>query len=513
VVAINLFGVGSALASLAGALLYARHLERGERVFEVAGLELHFVETAAGFALYSLILIVIGILSALAIYLGEWFIARITVMYQHTLVTRILEVAADPLCAGWQLHFDESPKSAISRLAGIRTKLTAYAFRNMLRGILPIITFILSVWVLAYVDWRLTLAIVPIVAVWLIPLYLINRGVARLQKEYTRTSREARRTANAVYSGILESDDPPAGAQERARCAMDDPIHDRAAVMFWRRKLATRRVQAANTMLFVVCVIGLFLLFGLETAEGKRTWSEYIAYILALRFALSGIRQTTARFIKLSRYLPEYRAYTEFVDNAERIRAARTFASAEPLPDVLTLSLSGEKRWNSQRKIRLARGRVLWILTNEKPSVSVLGAYHAMIERAVRNGGAPTMPAVLAAGAIPAAPQKDMIIARAGVFVGDQTEALVRAALDSRFLVLVTRDARLPLDDAFVPVRPAACGVVVADGWRLLGSGDLRWLESNLLEIVEAIQPRAEVGDDLASELELEDDDDDDDED
>ena len=164
----------------------------------------------------------------------------------------------------------------LASMTGMSVKLTAFAFRNLLRAILPFFAFVAATVVLIMVDAYLSMLLIPVIVLYLIPLYLVNRGVARQQKAYTPAASAVRGIINQGLNVAIETDTT---AEEKLRCIREGagaPEHDIAANLFWKRKLSDARVQWVNTSFFVMCLLGLFIFFGITTRTGDRTWTEFL---------------------------------------------------------------------------------------------------------------------------------------------------------------------------------------------------------------------------------------------
>lgn len=384
---LNLLGIAATVATFGGLILYARHLEAGDDPLRLLGLEVTLRDDPTFLAAYAALIAGVGLLAGAAVYYGEWFIARLTMRYQHRCTARLLRIAADPGFRGWAALLDPPARLAISRMAGIPLRLTAFAFRNMLQAILPACTFVVAAIVLVAVDPWLTLLLVPILAVYLVPLYFVNRGVARLHKAYMSTAPDARRNLSEGWRLLVDTGATPERKAEWIERDFDRDAQQTSALLFWKRKLSVARVQWVNTSFFVLCLIGLFIYFGVETQRGDRTWAEFLAFVVALRFAFGGVRQTTANFIKLSRFLPEYRAYIDFVEDAEAMKRERLASPQreEPLPDPIVIRCGRGGLWESAARLRIPRGGVVWILTADDPSEAELDALAVTLEEHARE--------------------------------------------------------------------------------------------------------------------------------
>jgi ABC-type multidrug transport system fused ATPase/permease subunit len=493
VTALNAFGVLATAAAFLGVAAFARHLETGGDPVRILGLELAVSNDAKVLARSIAGLAALGVVGALSMYAAEWQIARLAAAYQRHCSERILMVGAEPKYAGWPALVDDAPRFALQRLNS-EARITAYALRNLLRAILPIIIFLVAAAALVAVDAELTALLAPLLVVYLVPLYLINRGVARQQRAYREAAPAAKRLLGEGMR-LLDSESPSTEKIAWAARSWEAPEHDHAAQLFWRRRLASQRVKTLNLIFFTICLLGLFGYFLVETSAGERAWSDFIVFVVALRFVFFGVKQMTSRFVKLSRFLSEFRAYTEFVDGAERLRAENERGGVAPLPDSLIFRCGKDGRWQSAPRLRVERRQSAIILTPHRVTHGMLQAAAARIALSLRE------PADLLSRSNLAAQR------------GDAAEATVECEFHSS---LVTRHSStysfIVLDDAADALRlieqsDNCAGVMVLEDRALIGCGEGEWLRAHLDEIDEFLRgARAVEG--VDEEVDLDDDED-----
>src|SRR5262249_14117028 len=146
IVLVNFLGVTTAASSLGGIVLFARHAASGQPV-HFAGITIHLDNSWTMLLAYGLALGLLGIFSGVCLYSTEWLIQNTTRQYEKICVERLLAIASDPLCRGWPITVDgpqASPRASLARLLGLGSRWTAFVFRDMLRAILPVLTFLFS---------------------------------------------------------------------------------------------------------------------------------------------------------------------------------------------------------------------------------------------------------------------------------------------------------------------------------------------------------------------------------
>ncbi|MEE8585241.1 MAG: hypothetical protein V3T83_10365 [Acidobacteriota bacterium] len=314
VVAANAVGVAGAFVCLAGLFLYVKQSQLGQP-FRIpwAGLNL-----AGDAVLFAAGLLLLSLLSAISLYRGERRIHDLTRIYERHCLSRLFRIIADPGCRGW---LPSPARESLARLSRIGVRWTAFALRDLLRLILPAFALLAATLYLLLADAALALLLLPLPVLYLLPLYALNRGVSARHRQFAAANNQARRSLNGILKWLLEQGIPPAERVERSRDALERTGYDQAMEHYYARLLAPAQVQLLNSVFLAVCLCVLLIYFGTPDSGSGRAWADLLASLLAVRFAMGGLRPITAILIKLSRFQPEYRAYSEFVRRSDGLRA------------------------------------------------------------------------------------------------------------------------------------------------------------------------------------------------
>ena len=396
---LNFLGVSTAALSLGGIMLYAKHAESGHTVpIKLAWMRFHVHRDPLSLMLYGGIVAMFGIFSGVCLYMTERQIQRVTRGYELHCAQRVLSIIGDPLYRGWQDLTLGSSWQGVKLLLNTRARWTAFAFQDMLRAILPILTFGFTLAFLLYIDVWLTLLLVPAAIIYLIPLYHINRGVSKNQNDY----RQAAPTVQGAVARGLKNMLDSSGRQDRkvqwCRQALDTPEYERMHNSYYSRLLSDKRVVLLNTIFFVTCLFALFVFFGVATKSYGRSWTELVSYLVALKLAIGALRHVSGLFLKFSRYFPEYREYSHFVQGCQRVREQRraqpvTIVDAASAPTSLTIRPGSRTMWNSVTRLSWNQGSILWLALASRPGHFRLESAAARLEARLAE------PAALAATA------------------------------------------------------------------------------------------------------------------
>ncbi len=532
IVLFNFMAIAAATGAVGGVMLFARHAELGQPI--------HFLRWTIQFAkdtgsnltnlwLCGAAIALLGVLSAVCQYITDNLILSTAKRYHHFCAERAMAIVHDPLCRGWQLLGDEdeheAPRNLASRMIGGATKQTTLALRDMLRILLPALTFIAAVTFLVWIDLRVTVVVLPIAMLYLLPLYLINRQVTRKQKAYRAMGREARGEvsralrARMIGAGAVANEyrvnehgrpNPPPGPVPQRRVeapSRGSPLQGEsyrgALSAFYGRLLADRRTHMLNTAFFVACLVALLMFFGVQAREHGRPWSDLILYLVALRFAMTALRQVTTLLAKFSRFFPEYRAYGAFGRGAAesrqrrapvRERGASGNGGLAALPEALTVRVGKRGLWDSPRGVKVDRnGATLWVLMPLAADYVDLEALAARLERIDEPVDLATNAMFIAravdidddATAIAAAP---MIVLADDVLQRRAVQATLAQARGFVAIVSNRPDAAL----LTITERNMPASVIVMDGSEVLGGGDAAWLKANAQAIAAELARRAD---------------------
>ena len=365
--ALHAMGVLTGGAMIGTIIAYVRHLEQGEPL-HLGAITLPVMGGSTA-AVFASIIALTGIASAAMVYFGEWSIARLAMRYQRECHRRLFRIVSDPAYRGWASLVSGPADQAVKRLSGVKVRITALTVRRMVRGVMPVCMLLLAAGALIVTNWRLTLLLAPLGAIYAAPLYLINRGAAKAHRAHRTEAPRLKKSTDQRLKTVLRSRAATDDKLDSASALLDSDQYDHAGMLFFKRKLIGTQVQFLNTTLFVIAIVVLFTYAAIQSGTPDWSWARLLLYLLALRFAVRGLQQTTATFARLSRFLPEYRDYIEFVGNAEAMRRRRAAGAHDraELPETLTIQCRGLDEVESARRLKLRRPGPLWVLVPWKP--------------------------------------------------------------------------------------------------------------------------------------------------
>jgi ABC-type multidrug transport system fused ATPase/permease subunit len=382
VVALNWIGITAATTVFGGLIFYIRSLE-SNRTPTFLGIEWQ-IHTPSMLGLFTAGMLLLGLFSAATLYWADWLIAHVAIAYQKHCTYRLFQIASDPTYQGWQRLVEGPPSDAMQGFFGC-TRGTAIALRKILGGTLPGITFLVATGVLIHTSPVLTALLTPLILIYLVPLYQSHQWAVSKQTEYSKISRKVRKGVSRALDFAVGTAAPSAQKLDVAQQSIETPDYDTAGVLFYARKLVNSRFKLVNTIFFLGCLVGLFAFFAIATNTGSRRWSDLLVYLFALRFAFGGLQQVTTVFGKLSRLLPIYSPYVDFVTKAEHYRQERRRSPLlhQALPDTITLTPRKPAFPNTRATLDLKLGDQVWAIVPTEPDFSLMQAIAARLEMVI----------------------------------------------------------------------------------------------------------------------------------
>jgi hypothetical protein len=156
----------------------------------------------------------------------------------------------------------------------------------------------------------------------------------------------------------------------------------RAAMM--RRRVTTEFVFAIQIGITFILAIVIYYLASEALAGGRERWVLFIAYVAALRLALTGIAQPIRAFAVVSRFYPQIVRYYLFARDMEKIDSVH-FASLEPKATIILGLLA------NGLEVKVTAGNIVALLTHER----LRNVGFALLAAKLPNSEAPLATAII----------------------------------------------------------------------------------------------------------------------
>ncbi len=372
---LNAAGIAAAAGSMAIVLRYV-HWAQKPYPLGLMGVSIADRPTIALTGVIAAISLTLGIGSALLIYIADRQLLEALRATQRRVMARLLVAYGQPsvgvVMLGFERRLGEAPSPMDMMNAGGR--YAAFALRAVLQLFLPGMTLLVSLVSLLWIDAAMTMGLAALAIVYLVPLYLINRSVARHHRTYRQANRRVPRAMRDVLSVLVGTAGPTRDRSVAAgEAVLAGPDFGELQDALFGRMLGARTLNLLNA-----CFLILFIALILLTFASKETisWTSLLAYMVALRFTWASVRIVTGLLTSFNQIFVEVERVATFVDESERQRLAD--AGVRPAPAVVACTNPGRhvREWNAPRQVELPQGSVVLAI-----DASIIDRY--AIERAV----------------------------------------------------------------------------------------------------------------------------------
>lgn len=249
------------------------------------------------------VLSIAGVFSALCLYVSYQIGVSSAIRYQKCLITESLSVVNNDDQFNWVRAFSGNPRHQLNRIIKMGVQLTGLVARRVSRVFVPLVTFVVAFVALILLDGQLLLYLMPLTITYIVALYFINRYAARIQVKLSELIVPVNSALTQLIDSVLDNTGQKTGmdyAQNINKSAYQDFSNLR-----YQRRLAEVHVGWLNTLFLVFASAVLVLVFKYVKTEPVINWMNLIVFLVALRYAASGLQQVSATTVGFSRFLPE----------------------------------------------------------------------------------------------------------------------------------------------------------------------------------------------------------------
>jgi len=243
-----------------------------------------------------------GMISAAAMFASFHAGVKSVIRYQINLVNRLLDRINDAEHSDWLTVVEDQPKEKVHRIIKLSVQLTGLVVRRLSRMLIPIVTFMVAFVALIQLDAALLSHLIPLAGLYIVALYFINRHAARVQVSLANMSVPTNRNLGVIINDMLQRNRQYDQHIEQEVVATDYPEF---SLLRYKRRLAEVHVVWLNTLFLVLGTAIIFFSFDHYQNNGKIDWMQLILFLVALRYAGSGLQEIAAATVSFSRFLPE----------------------------------------------------------------------------------------------------------------------------------------------------------------------------------------------------------------
>lgn len=357
------FGISSQVAAIGQVLYYAKVLQRGTDI------EIWHWTFKVRESLLFLVLDVFAVLfwlsfSALLIYWSRAWIVKIGVKYDAFCSQRIISLF------GSKFHFDKiaDSKDSISNETLLRSATVDPRFCNRIiricgGGIISSITCLVALVPLFYLNPFCTAIILALLLISLLCLYKVNTSGAKHSVDFEKHARGGRIEKADILKQLSGTTIQSASGDSPLVESFQSGSIKKDLQSYWGRLIAIEYSTLVNNILLAVGMPLVFLYLGTQAIRKAGGWEGIAAYLVALRYFLVNLKQTSRMVTSVNRFYPQLRRYY-------LVMKALSFTEAKSvLPDSYKIMCSGNDCMNNTLPaIKLKKGDRLGLITTDSLS-------------------------------------------------------------------------------------------------------------------------------------------------
>ncbi|MFW5933459.1 MAG: hypothetical protein ACOCT8_01890, partial [Actinomycetota bacterium] len=321
-------GVAVVGAGLSLSLNYLQELERDGtlRIGDLIALEARD-ETTLWIMVASILVVLLG--GAGVLFLAQHRIIRMAVDLNHHVRMNIALAYGGELPSAADWSSERSVWRALWQLQTRDARRTAIVARSLLRNTVNVGIAVGGLAALFYLEVRMTLLFLGLMAVAMISYYRANVATAAATRRYEEVAPSTRKGLHALLSSFQSASQPAPGRIE-LEAALDGATVDEETAAFRDRFGAHIHSELLGFVIMGIALAGLMAFMGQDALAGELPWTRLVAYIVVLRLTLGGIRSLMSTLAFFSRFYPS-------IDRLNRFFAASAATTSDGSLEVLPL--------------------------------------------------------------------------------------------------------------------------------------------------------------------------------
>lgn len=252
-------------------------------------------------AIWVVLLSLAGILGAAISFWSYHIGVQSVIRFQLKNIKNIFSTLQDDENHRWVKVVEDEPLAKTNQIIKLSVQMTGLVARRLSRMLIPFMTFVIAFIALLKLDAYLLSFMIPLAFLYMIGLYFINRHAARTHVVMSGLSKKTQKSLGELIKSILSRQISDQGIADKK---LDDTGYKDFSDYRYKRRLAEIHVTWLNTLFLVLgsAVIILSVDFS-DTANFD--WMHLLYFIVALRYAGSGLQQMASATVSFSRFLPE----------------------------------------------------------------------------------------------------------------------------------------------------------------------------------------------------------------
>lgn len=191
--------------------------------------------------------------------------------------------------------------------------------RLSIMAVLPAMTFIVTLALLAYLDPFVTLAVILIIAITIPFLYAVNVKGARYSRTLERTMPVASQARRKILDHCIEQDGFVSPDSDWMKAHTEKgPLFDNFNAYVGRLRAVANGMFVTQVM-FGVGIVAIIWQMGGEIIETGSGWGTLATYLVALRINLASFSTASTNLTGVNRFYPQVHRYFSFVRDVNKV--------------------------------------------------------------------------------------------------------------------------------------------------------------------------------------------------
>ena len=337
IVAFSVLGVFARLGAIGSFMIYIHAQQTGLPIV-LGGVQLPSDTGLWTLVLWGSAALVLALAAGVSTYLADVTTFRMARKAMRRVVDRAMAVVAAgqarPLALGNQLGLTKAARKALTGDAMMFMR-AMLVFGGVA---VPLVTFGVAIVVLFWLDSQLTLILLPVLVIYAIPFYGLNRAIATASRSYEERRQNRAGILTQLLKFASQTQFPGIARPAWSDLSRTEPKGRSSVDAFRGIILLRKRVLLLQDAFFGVVLFVLLIAFGRFIATDEVAWEPLVWYLIALRFAVQGMGQTASAAIRITRFSPQIQRLKQFtaVNTQEPAEHAKdgqawTFSSSEPV--------------------------------------------------------------------------------------------------------------------------------------------------------------------------------------
>ena len=427
-----------------------------------------------------------GSVGAYTFYRSEQEASRAAIDLGEDLREQLVADLSRPMSRGWQSAADGPPKQVLLQVLVSGVREITMAAREVVRLVGPVAMLVAGFAILIYIDVIAFLMMLPVLALFALPLYKVNKSVSELNASLDESQNQAKDLVSKSIDAMIEGSEDGRMRGTASLRQGDQITHDR---MLQPVRMRSMTLVLAAALLSVVLVIFLIR----RPPGGDIPFFRFYAFIITIRLMVMAGQRVSAAFLQVTRRSPAVAKYCELREIIKNYRNERIERSqAEPLGDSITFLP------NNDVPITIGKWQTMIVLVPKPPTRATSDEVLVALEHNLDRQGQPTellgSSRTEVSGQVGTQSESYVASDKPGfndafpilvAVQADASEAVL--ASEAKFTIVVTQMPKAAWDKTLIEWQHLVTGVLVyAEGEILLG-GSLEWARDNKDEILRAL--------------------------